>query len=215
MKYSIIVPSYNSEKYLNCVLSSLFDSSFVDFEVIVVDCSDNDSVKEICISYPVIFIKVNERFSPGIGRNIGASHASGDYLIFLDSDVMVRLDTLKLLNDYLIDEIQVVGVSLVLAKQCFLKISSNFEHMFFNHESQPTRARSLRKNLSSAFLVVKRDLHINSGGFRNIKRMQDTEYTERLASHNVKLYFNPEIVVDQIHDSKMWGGIKKNIYKWV
>lgn len=209
MRFSIIIPSYNSENYLSHSLRSIFSNGFEDFEVIVVDCSTSDKPKLVCSNFPLTFVNVQSRFSPGIGRNIGATHAKGDYLIFMDSDIEIFKNTLDMLDKYLEEGIYIMGPALVLASNSTYKFTAIFEHLFFNSESQQTRPASIRKNLSSAFLVIKKELHVSSGGFKDIKRMQDTEYTERLSASGYSLRFNPSIVVKQFHDSKFFVVLRK------
>ena len=92
MRYSVIVPVYNRPEEVKELLESLCAQTVRDFEVVLVEdgssipCSDvADAFRNrLDINY---FTKENS--GPGQTRNFGASHASGDYLIILDSDVMV------------------------------------------------------------------------------------------------------------------------------
>ncbi|MEC0271443.1 glycosyltransferase family 2 protein [Paenibacillus anseongense] len=90
-KVSIIVPVYNTKKYLIKCLDSLFMQSLKDIEIIVVnDGSSDDSqlvINKYIKKHPdkiITLIKGNE--GPGIARNYGIKIAKGDYLGFVDSD---------------------------------------------------------------------------------------------------------------------------------
>ena len=104
-KFSIIIPVYNTYNYLERCLSSVFNQSFSDYEVIVVnDGSTDDSYKiierfEKEYSNLKYFFKDNGGLS--IARNYGVSKARGEYILFLDSDDYYELDLLKNLNDSL------------------------------------------------------------------------------------------------------------------
>jgi hypothetical protein len=91
---SVIIPMYNSEKYIGECLDSLLAQTFQDFEVIVVDdCSTDDSVV-IVESYAQKFsgrlklakTEINSGGGGYVPRNIGLSLSSGEYFYFLDAD---------------------------------------------------------------------------------------------------------------------------------
>lgn len=86
-KLSIIVPVYNTSKYLEKCLDSLTNQSLKDIEIIVINDGSTDNSKDIINKYlgKIVFIdKKNE----GIGktRNIGIKKAKGKYVMFIDSD---------------------------------------------------------------------------------------------------------------------------------
>ena len=92
MNYSIIVPVYNRPDEVDELLASLTRQAYTDFEVVVVEDGSNVPCKEVCEKYasklPVrYFFKPNS--GPGQSRNYGAEQSNGDYLIILDSDVVL------------------------------------------------------------------------------------------------------------------------------
>ena len=99
---SIIIPMYNSEKYIRQCLISVLSQKFTNFEVIVVDdCSIDNSVAEVekLIEHFDGRLKVIRRESnsgcAGIPRNDGIKAAMGKYIVFLDSDDMLLPTTLR------------------------------------------------------------------------------------------------------------------------
>ena len=90
MKFSIIVPVYNVEKYLEECVSSILKQDFTDYEVILVDDGSTDSSGIMCdeIAKTHRNFKVVHQQNSGVSvaRNIGLSTALGEYIIFLDSD---------------------------------------------------------------------------------------------------------------------------------
>lgn len=92
MKYSIIIPVYNRPQEIKELLQSLTTQTYQNFEVLVVE--DGSEVK--CSTIVQHFnsqlnIKYLDKSNsgPGLSRNYGAEHASGEYLIFLDSDCII------------------------------------------------------------------------------------------------------------------------------
>ena len=88
--FSIIVPVYKVEKYLNQCVSSILEQDFKDFELILVDDGSPDGCPAICDELAITDerIKVIHKINGGLSdaRNAGLAIASGDYVIFLDSD---------------------------------------------------------------------------------------------------------------------------------
>lgn len=89
MRFSIIVPIYNTEKYLDKCIQSILDQTLQDYEVLLIDDCSTDASLEIAGTYEWEQIRVlrnKTNLGLSITRNVGISNASGDYLVFLDSD---------------------------------------------------------------------------------------------------------------------------------
>lgn len=99
IKISIIIPSYNVEKYIKECLDSLINQTFKDFEIIVVDDGSSDNTINILKKYQTMHSNIKiiqqENQYAGVARNNGMKHAQGDYLLFLDSDDFFDLDLLE------------------------------------------------------------------------------------------------------------------------
>lgn len=108
--FSIIVPVYNVEKYLNKCLDSLvqqeFDMNLV--QIILIDDGSCDNSALICKDYVQKYPYFQYHFIPrssqsGLGnaRNYAMKYIKGEYFIFLDSDDYYSLDAFKILNTYI------------------------------------------------------------------------------------------------------------------
>lgn len=96
--FSIIVPVFNRPDEVDELLESLCHQEVKDFEVIIVEDGSKQPCKDVCDKYAGIldlhyFYKDNS--GPGQSRNYGAEHAQGEWLIVLDSDVVLPEDYLK------------------------------------------------------------------------------------------------------------------------
>lgn len=110
MKVSVIIPFYNEEKYLQNCLESLGKQSLKEFEAIVVD--DGSSQESRIRNQELRFKKKFKDFKllrqkhqgPGVARNLGASEAKGEILVFVDADMVFDKDFLKKLVAPIIEE---------------------------------------------------------------------------------------------------------------
>lgn len=98
MKFSLVVPVYNTEKYLKKCLDSIVNQSYDDFEVIVVNDGSPDNSQAIIDEYVKKDIRVKSYTKPNGGlsdaRNFGIKKTTGDFLLFIDSDDYIEQDLL-------------------------------------------------------------------------------------------------------------------------
>lgn len=110
MKFSVIVPVYNVEKYLQECVDSVLNQSFRDFEIILVDDGSTDQSGIICDTYQAKHtnVKAVHQVNKGVSaaRNTGVRLASGEYLYFLDGDDLMNSLTLESYLIYLYDEVK-------------------------------------------------------------------------------------------------------------
>ena len=101
--FKIIIPNWNNEEWLDKCLSSVFNQTYKDFEVIVVDDCSTDNSLEIIRKYPVKLIQADHKVYNGGARNIGIRLESDKpYTMFLDSDDWFYTDdVLEKIADYL------------------------------------------------------------------------------------------------------------------
>lgn len=97
MVFSIIVPVYNVENLLTRCVESIVNQTYKDIEIILVDDGSNDNCPALCDEYALKDkrIKVIHKQNGGLSdaRNAGLDIATGDYIIFVDSDDYIERDT--------------------------------------------------------------------------------------------------------------------------
>ena len=108
MRFSVIIPIYNVSAYLPECLESVACQSFQDFEVICVDDGSTDDSYALAKHYVAgnAYWHLIHQDNQGLGsaRNTGLENASGDYVLFLDSDDRLRPDALRILSENIADE---------------------------------------------------------------------------------------------------------------
>lgn len=101
MFFSIIIPVYNIEKYINQCVDSVINQGFTDIEIILVDDGSTDGCSRICDDYAQLDsrIKVIHKINGGLSdaRNAGISEASGKYVWFVDGDDWIAENALQIL----------------------------------------------------------------------------------------------------------------------
>lgn len=88
-KFSVIIPTYNSREFVSSAIESVRAQKSQDFEIILIDDCSTDSTFELCKKFVddrTFLFRTEKNSGPGIARNIGIDRASGDYILFLDSD---------------------------------------------------------------------------------------------------------------------------------
>ena len=117
MKISIIVPVYNTEKYLKRCIDSILSQNYADFELLLVDDGSTDGSGALCDSYQQkdSRVRVFHQKNAGVSaaRNYGVDQAQGEWVCFVDSDDEV-------LPDYLSDMIKAADTDecLVIGNIC-------------------------------------------------------------------------------------------------
>ncbi|MER6527855.1 glycosyltransferase, partial [Streptomyces sp. NPDC001508] len=105
-RFSVIVPCFKVQGFLRECLDSVLEQSFADFEVIAVDDRSPDGCGAILDEYAardprVTVLHLPENVGLGRARNAGLPHATGDYLLFLDSDDTLTPGALSAMADRL------------------------------------------------------------------------------------------------------------------
>ncbi|MGL4848757.1 MAG: glycosyltransferase family 2 protein [Clostridium sp.] len=99
-KISIIIPVYNSEDYLSEAINSIMNNSFQEFEVICIDDGSSDEslniLNELEKRDERIKVYTQSNSGPSKARNLGLEKASGEYIVFMDSDDILPKDSLML-----------------------------------------------------------------------------------------------------------------------
>lgn len=103
-KISVIIPVYNAERYLEQCLDSVINQTFKDTEIICINDGSTDGSDTILDKYMHIDSRIKvilqKNAGPGVARNTGLAHASGEYIFFLDSDDYLLDNALSEIYEY-------------------------------------------------------------------------------------------------------------------
>jgi len=191
MKLSIIIPTFNEESYLPHLMESIKRQDFSDYEVIVADAGSKDSTCDIAHEWAC---KVVEGGLPSVGRNRGAEAASGEYLLFLDSDVILTRDYLELcLDEFEKRELGIAITQIAPLSDSFLnKITHDFANFFMK------RVENIKPHGAGCYgIITTKKLHNEVEGFdEDLDFGEDTDYIERIGSiSQFKVLRSPKLLV--------------------
>lgn len=175
MKISIIIPTYNEEEYLPYLLESIKRQDFTDYEVIVADAHSTDKTREIAKSFGA---KIVDGGLPSVGRNKGVEAAQGEFLLFLDADVIMTRGYLESALREFVDEGLGISISQIhpLSDNMFDIISHDFANFFMKY------VETLKPHGAGCYgILTRKKLHEAVGGFdENLDFGEDTDYIEKI-----------------------------------
>lgn len=206
-RFSIVVPVYNVELYLETCINSILSQTFEDYELLLIDDGSTDKSSIICDNFAEKDnrIEVIHQSNAGlsVARNRGIDRSIGDYLIFLDSDdYWAKKDVLEKINErLLISNADVLSFN-------YVKFSGTvFETPYFeNKEDMPLDVQ----NNETLKYQIDNDLWIACAWNKVIKRSlfseqklhfekgitsEDIEWCVRLAIYAEKFDYINEVIV--------------------
>lgn len=208
VKLSIIIPTYNEEEYLPKLLYSIKEQDFKDYEIIVADAGSRDKTREIAESAGC---KVISGGLPAVGRNNGAKIAEGEYLLFLDSDVILSAGYLK----SAIKEFEEKGLGIAITQIIPLsdKNVDKALHKFANFFMK--RTESIKPHGAGCYgILTTKVLHKDAQGFDECLDFgEDSDYIERIGKESTfKVLRNPRLLVSTRRLEK--EGLKDLAFKY-
>lgn len=136
-KFSVIIPVYNTAKYLPKCFDSVLSQSFDDYEIIVVNDGSTDNSLKIIEKYEkryknIIKVVTIKNQGLSVARNTGVKNAKGEYLLFLDSDDYIEKNLLKKLNSITNESVDLVRFQIKTVNNNYKPIEKYFEEEFKN-----------------------------------------------------------------------------------
>ena len=193
MKYSIVIPVYNRPDEVDELLSSLLSQSFQDFEVIVVEDGSKITCREVCDKYTgklclSYFMKPNS--GPGQSRNYGAERANGEYLLILDSDVVLPKDYLQAIEDELntlpCEAFGGPDASHPSFTPVQKAISYSMTSFFTTGGIRGGKAKLDKFYPRSFNMGIRRDVYQTLGGFSQMRFGEDIDFSYRICEAGYK-----------------------------
>ena len=196
MKYSVIVPVFNRPDEVDELLGSLAHQTLKDFEVIIVEDGSETPCKDVCDKYAGILdlhYYYKENSGPGQSRNYGAERAKGQWLIVLDSDVVLP-------DGYLESVGHPKGVSAWggpdRAHESFTPVQKAISYAmtsFFTTGGIRGGKTKLDKFFPRSYnMGIRREVYSELGGFSRMRFGEDIDFSYRIVEAGYKTALIPE-----------------------
>ena len=200
MKYSIIVPVYNRPDEVDELLGSLTEQTEKDFEVIIVEDGSSVTCEKVCNGYKAtldIHYFMKENSGPGQSRNYGVARAKGEYVIILDSDVVLPPGYIESVSDELEKAPADAFGGPDKAHSSFTDIqkaiSYSMTSFFTTGGIRGSKKKKLDKFYPRSFnMGVRRDVYNKLGGFSKMRFGEDSDFSIRIFKAGCKCRLFPE-----------------------
>ena len=201
MKYSIIVPVYNRPDEVDELLESLSNQTRKDSEVIIVEDGSVKPCKDVCDKYAGILALhyyAKENSGPGQSRNYGAERSNGEWLIVLDSDVVLPEGYLAAIDSAIsqqpADFAAFGGPD--AAHPSFTPVQKAISYSmtsFFTTGGIRGGKAKLDKFYPRSFnMGIRRDVYLKLGGFSKMRFGEDIDFSYRI----VEAGYRPQLFPD-------------------
>ena len=198
MKYSIIVPVFNRPDEVDELLESLCHQEVKDFEVIIVEDGSKKPCKDVCDKYAGILdlhYYYKENSGPGQSRNYGAERANGEWLIVLDSDVVLPKDYLRNVESGMRNEDAFGGPDSAHPDFTPIQkaISYSMTSFFTTGGIRGGKGKKLDKFFPRSYnMGIRREVYQELGGFSKMRFGEDIDFSYRIVEAGYKTALIPE-----------------------
>lgn len=192
-KYSFIIPVYNRPDEVDELLQSLLGQNFSDFNITIVEDGSTNTCQTVVEKYadrlPLHYI-AQPNAGPSIARNNGAAHSEGDYLIFLDSDVIVPDGYLPAVDKAVTERgLQCFGGP-DASHPSFTPIQKAISHSMTSVLTTGG-IRGKKENMDKFYprsfnMGISREAFMKVGGFSDMRFGEDVDFSMRLIENGFK-----------------------------
>ena len=181
------------------LLESLSNQTLKDFEVIIVEDGSTKICKDVCDKYANILVLhyyAKENSGPGQSRNYGAERASGDYLLILDSDVVLHEGYIQAVEDALKETPAEAFGGPDAAHPSFTPVQKAISYSmtsFFTTGGIRGGKTKLDKFYPRSFnMGIRRDVYLQLGGFSKMRFGEDIDFSYRIVEAGYQPRLFPE-----------------------
>ncbi len=197
MAISVIIPAYRPHSIKECI-SAIVNSEHKPMEIILVD--DNSGINYFKnIEQDCKIIKLDKRSGPAKARNIGVENSNGDLLCFIDSDVLIFKDTLRLIMSVFEKNPGISAVQTICADKCIYRnLASQYQNLYFRFNTMAIKGEYLATIIGNCFTVRREDFILIGGFDEKIRRatVEDGNFGFNLYCHKKKIYLAKGIEVE-------------------
>ena len=196
---SVIVPVYNTEKFLDECIQSILAQTYTDFELLLIDDGSTDSSGAICDKYAEqdSRIRVFHKENGGVtsARQLGVENANGEFVTFVDSDDELFPNSITLLTSHIMDNIDIVisdiQQEVVISGEEFIRRTLLWK------VQASAWGRLYRKSLfDKTTFDVPRQLIVGEDAFMNIRVGMNCRYAKCIPQKVYAYHYNPNSITN-------------------
>jgi len=210
---SVIIPVRNDADNLRLCLGALRNSTYPDFETIVVDDASTDETAEAAEQMEARIVRLSSRLGPAGARNAGARCARGEYLLFVDADVCVGGDTIGRFVAHLErDPATAAAFGSYNSQPSSGNLVSQYRNLLHHHVHQT--ASPAASTFWSGCGFIRRSVFLEFGGFDTSygrPAIEDIELGMRLAKAGRRIRLCKDVQVTHRKRWTLWTMIRTDI----
>ena len=212
MHFSIVIPTYNSQKSIENTLESCVKQSCLPFEIIIVDDKSQDKTTEIVEKWiqafsgevPIQLITLTRNSGPSKARNIGWDVATGDYIAFLDADDLFLPEKLEKIVTVLIENKDMI----LIGHRAY--VQDQMEKGTGKLEKISTRVLLKRNLFTTPSVVIKRTIHERFD--ETMRFTEDHDLWLRITQKYNKTYYLDHVLTVIDRPVRSAGGQSANLW---
>jgi len=211
---SVVIPAHNAEGTLEKCLQAVRQSTLQDYELIVVDDGSTDKTREIALRHADRIIQFDVNRGLPVSRKAGLNAASGEIVVNVDSDIVIKADTLEKIEDYFNANRDINALTGMLSKDHpNINYFSQYKNLYMNYVFSRLPERVLF--IYGSIFAIRRGL---------VKLYQskaaitdDTEFGQQLVAAGEEIAFLKDLEVTHLKRYTFTSWLKNDLlipYEW-
>jgi rhamnosyltransferase len=199
MKCSLVIRSFNEQKYLRLLLEGIFQQTEKDLEVILVDSGSTDNTLNIAQEFPIKIIHIaSSDFTFGRALNLGISHAQGEFIVIASAHVY---PTDEFWIEKLLAPFENPQIALSYGRQIGNEITKFSEHQVFR-KWFPENISVIQEHpfCNNANAAIRKSLWLQLNYDENLTGLEDLDWAKRALVLKHKIAYVSDAVIVHIHE---------------
>ena len=197
MKVSVIVPVYNNQESIKKCIEALLRQDYPksNYEVIVVNDGSSDGTADVVTAYPVRYISQKNQ-GPAAARNRGAGEATGDIILFTDSDCVPDPDwIMEMVKPFAVPDVVAVKGAYKTSQRA---LTARFAQIEFEERFNMLKKAESIDMVDTYSAGFRKGIFLEMKGFDTsfpVANNEDTELSYRMSRLGFRMVFNPDAIV--------------------
>ena len=218
---SVVIPAYNAARTLGECLQAISCSDYAEYEVIVVDDASTDDTRHVASQHACRVVHSQQNVGTARAKNLGASEARGDIILFTDADILLQPDTLSLVAENLTDPTVAGVVGLLGQRLRYSNFSSQFKNLWMHHTyARLARSSDAERGVGLFFTsiaAIRKDVFEQLGGFdpnyRGASVTEDIEFGQRLLTAGHRVQLDSRLAVEHLKPYSLSGLLRTDLQR--